>query len=389
MKRLHVINLEKMGGAEKVFLNLIKNHLDNDDIILCISNSIADEILQELQGSRVLFVNRMFNSIPLKYPSFIRKSILQLKIEQQRADAVLFWDFIPHLARKTIDGKYFYYDHGSSWRHPENKKTAEFFQKIDACISVSYASKRILQERFRLSIPIRVIRNTLPFPLDSVIQDKHSPTRKQLTLGTASRLVSLKCIGISILTIAKLRKLGYNARLLIAGKGPNEASLHQLIERLDITQHVIFLGFQQDLTEFYRSIDFYMSLSVSESFGLSSMDALYHGVPCIYSMIDGQAEVISNGLTGVGITPTLSPDEYRKQVGYSVETPYFSYDPLSDRLVNPKIVDSEDCVSAIDTIIKNKTYPVFIENIKEYMRSSINDENVSDKLNAFITEMSE
>ena len=44
MRKLHIINLEKMGGVERLFLQYIQDVTTNQDCIFCISNQIGPEI---------------------------------------------------------------------------------------------------------------------------------------------------------------------------------------------------------------------------------------------------------------------------------------------------------------------------------------------------------
>lgn len=389
MKRLHVINLEKMGGAEKIFLQYISHNNNGEDVIFCINNRTAEEISTQLNGKDITFVNRIFNSFSLKYPSFMRKIIFHKRIEKEKSDIVIFWDLVPRLSRKLINSKIVYYDHGSSWRIPCNEKTLHFFNLVDACIAVSYASKRIMEKRFKINAPITVIKNTIPKKMDEITRNRPLPSKDNLTLGTASRLVSLKGIGVSIMTLSELLKKGYTAKLYIAGKGPNEIALRKLTEKLNLQEYVFFIGFQKDLSIFYKSIDFYMSTSVSESFGLSCMDAISHGVPCIYSFIDGQVEVIKDGITGVGIKPRISPEEYYNLSGYKVETPFFSYDPTKDELVLPTVVSHLDCFNAIDKIIEENKYKSYLNNIQNHMNSTDNNESVVNSINSFFSELTQ
>lgn len=108
MKRLHVINLEKMGGAEKIFLQFLTNTTSGSDSVLCISNHIGPEIARELGKTPLIFANRIIPNSTLKYPVFMRKAALLRKIERQQADLVIFWDFVPNLARKICGSKTIY-----------------------------------------------------------------------------------------------------------------------------------------------------------------------------------------------------------------------------------------------------------------------------------------
>ncbi len=70
MRKLHIINLEKMGGVERLFLQYIQDVTTNQDCIFCISNQIGPEIAQHLTGRKVTFVNRILNNYPIKFPPF-------------------------------------------------------------------------------------------------------------------------------------------------------------------------------------------------------------------------------------------------------------------------------------------------------------------------------
>ncbi|MBD8454807.1 glycosyltransferase [Serratia rubidaea] len=364
MKRLHVINLEKMGGAEKIFLQFLHNATAGSDSILCISNKIGPEIASELGDTPVLFANRIINDRALKYPVFLRKSALLRKIERQRADLVIFWDFVPNLARKIRNSKTIYYDHGCSWRFPLNAKTLGFFEKVDGCIAVSFASKRVLEERFKLTCPIEIVSNCVPPP--TTISPKTVAPTTRVVLGTASRLVSLKGIGVSILTLHTLRQKSIDAELYIAGKGPDEAKLRELVTKLGVEKYVHFLGFQQDLTSFFDRIDFYISSPVTEPFGLSCMEALYHTVPVIFPLIDGQPEVIPDGECGTGITPTLSFEQYRLLTGIEIDFPHYVFNTTTKKMMPPLVLAPEDCAQKILDILEQKRYMTFSNNALQH-----------------------
>lgn len=366
MKRLHVINLDKMGGAEKIFLQFLTNSTSGRDSILCISNKVGAEIARELGDTPFLFANRIVQSRKLKYPVFMRKAALLRKIEQQRADLVIFWDFVPNLARKIRGSKTIYYDHGCSWRFPLNHKTLGFFEKVDGCIAVSYASKRVMEERFKLTCPIEIVSNCVPPPAAVVI--KKTEPANVVRLGTASRLVSLKGIGVSILTLQALLQMNIAAELYIAGKGPDEENLQALVTRLGLQQQVHFLGFQQDLTDFYSKIDFYISSPVTEPFGLSCMEALYQGVPVIFPLIDGQPEVIPNGKCGIGIAPTLTFAQYQSLTGIQIDFPHQVFNTVTQQMMDPLVLSPTECAQQIANLLAQKHYLTMSHNALQHAR---------------------
>ena len=190
MRKLHIINLEKMGGVERLFLQYIQDVTTNQDCIFCISNQIGPEIAQHLTGRKVTFVNRILNNYPIKFPPFLRKYALQTKTWLANPEAIIVWDLVPVFVAKPTRGKVIYYDHGCSWRYPHNKKTMNFFAALDGTISASYASKRVMELRFNLSCPSQVLINRILPPANIFTGDK--PLTAPLRLGIAARLVGLK-----------------------------------------------------------------------------------------------------------------------------------------------------------------------------------------------------
>ncbi|PHI28050.1 glycosyltransferase [Budvicia aquatica] len=377
MKTLHVINLGKLGGVERLFLEYINGENAKNDQILCIGDHIGEEIFSQLKNKNIRFANRICSTLKIKYPSFIRKYVLKRKIEQANADLVIVWDLVLSLPAKPSKGKIVYYDHGCSWRYKHNKKTLQFFAMLDGCLAASIASKRVMQLRFNLPCDIYVIANRIVVPQNI----DHSPRNigHQIRLGTASRLVGLKGISVSILTIKELVERGVDISLVIAGKGPDQEHLEELVNKLNLQNHVKFLGFQSDLSDFFNNIDIYMSTPITEPFGLSCMEALYYGVPVIFPMIDGQPEVILDKYCGIGLIPKVTPEEHYADTGINVDFPHEIYDPINDCLSEALVLSHIECADAIENIINNH-YKEYRKNAFNYVDESFQHNKFKDEL---------
>jgi N-acetyl-alpha-D-glucosaminyl L-malate synthase BshA len=88
------------------------------------------------------------------------------------------------------------------------------------------------------------------------------------------------------------------AKLLLVGDGPEISIVSQLVEKLHIQEHVLFLGKQENVEELYSISDLMLLLSEKESFGLVALEAMACGVPCIGTNVGGIPEVIINGENG-------------------------------------------------------------------------------------------
>ncbi|MET4863039.1 glycosyltransferase [Morganella morganii] len=386
MKVAHLINLSGFGGVEKRFSMFIENsHFDNT--IICCSNKIDDKISNLFHDKKIIFANRVLNNFDVKYPTALRKKVLVSKINKLQPDVLVIWDFMPRIDLSKIKCKKIYYDCGCGWRYPKNTKTEDFFKNIDSVISNSNASKRIIQLRYNFNKDIKVVLNKLNMPISPEPRNKPDAG---IVLGTASRLVGIKGIGISILTVKELLDNGVNAFLIIAGDGDNREELERLTESLSLQNNIMFIGYQSDLTDFYEEIDIYLSTPVTEAFGLSCIEAMSHGIPVIYPFIDGQPEAIKNGYSGIAIKPTLLPDEYKEKTKITIDFPYDVYNPTDDKLTSIKLISPSDCRVAIQHVVNNyhelsqnaltwskntMDFPFFINEFESAIANSVMKEN--------------
>lgn len=88
------------------------------------------------------------------------------------------------------------------------------------------------------------------------------------------------------------------AKLLLVGEGPELAKIQQKIDTLGLSDKVLFLGKQEDVTQIISLADVLLLPSEKESFGLVALEAMACGVPTIGSTAGGIPELVSHGETG-------------------------------------------------------------------------------------------
>jgi N-acetyl-alpha-D-glucosaminyl L-malate synthase BshA len=96
------------------------------------------------------------------------------------------------------------------------------------------------------------------------------------------------------------------ARLLIAGDGPDRDHAMATASDLGCHEQVEWLGNQdrEELEKVLADADLFLSASETESFGLSMLEAMSCGVPCVSTDVGGVSEVF--GETGA-LTPLNDP----------------------------------------------------------------------------------
>ena len=98
------------------------------------------------------------------------------------------------------------------------------------------------------------------------------------------------------------------ARLLLLGDGPDREHALAVADDLGCSHRVEHLGVRDDLENILPQADLFLSASQTESFGLSILEAMSCGVPCVSTDVGGVAEVVgdSGRLVPLGDTDAMA-----------------------------------------------------------------------------------
>ncbi len=142
--------------------------------------------------------------------------------------------------------------------------------------------------------------------LDRFFQEARLADSRRPMIGTAARLAPMKGLTYLIEAVAELDRRGMPCDLKIAGDGPSRDELISLTARLGLSERVTFLGQQEDMPSFYRSIDIFALPSLAEGLPLSLLEAMATGLPVVSTTLSGIREVVESGLTGLLVPPRSS-----------------------------------------------------------------------------------
>ncbi|HEX6593477.1 MAG TPA: N-acetyl-alpha-D-glucosaminyl L-malate synthase BshA [Bacillota bacterium] len=98
-------------------------------------------------------------------------------------------------------------------------------------------------------------------------------------------------------TFNKIRN-NVKAKLLLVGDGPECKNTFQLVNKLQLSDSVLYLGKQKNVSDLLSIADLKLLLSTKESFGLVLLEAMACEVPCIGTNVGGIPEVINHNETG-------------------------------------------------------------------------------------------
>lgn len=346
---VHVVNLSDFGGVERLLSDNFLFNQDAQHTIINTSNQINPALAQF--DTEVCYSTRIIQHKPWQYPAFLRKKALWHKIKKLNPSHVVIWNQIVSLADKPDDIKAIYYDHGAAWELNDNAKVRRFFHEIDGCISVSLASKKILQHRFSPNGNIAVVLNGVKMPPHNLAHPKqYSESMTELVIGCAARLTPLKALGILPLIAEQLNQRNIHARFILAGDGEEQPALEALIQKKNLSAQFEFRGFVRDMASFYQDINLYISPSAHETCSLSCIEAMSYGVPVIASNIDGQPEIVENGVTGYCIPALLDQDDYCQQTGMAAPFNNVIYYPDNDRIDKARLMSPVAAAEKIQSL---------------------------------------
>jgi len=89
-----------------------------------------------------------------------------------------------------------------------------------------------------------------------------------------------------------------NAKLVLAGSGPNTEKLKKQCIKLEIEDNVIFLGQRNDVNDLMKMADILVSASQREGLPTNVIEGLATGIPGIVSNCRGNRDLINNGING-------------------------------------------------------------------------------------------
>lgn len=130
-----------------------------------------------------------------------------------------------------------------------------------------------------------------------------APERGGLVVGTVKTLAPKYGIDTLLRAFRLLVDRGVEVeRLVIAGDGPDRASLEALARTLGIDARVRFVGPvpHAEVPSVLRGLDIFVAASRldSESFGVAVVEASACGLPVVVSRVGGLPEVVDDGVTG-------------------------------------------------------------------------------------------
>ncbi len=278
--------------------------------ILCMVN-----IGKKIQNEFDLINNHNF---PTEWAAFIAKKRLDIPVVWM-CNEPPFWFFHPELRRGI-----------SKLQWPLFEIIDKMAVKsIDEIVVLSHMAEKLVRKSY--SRPSTIVRSGVDIEPFQKMSGKNFRKEKDLEgnfiLLQVGTLSYYRRAQDSIMALSCLSKKYDNLKLLLLGKGSNEA-LKNLCRRLGVEDKVLFFGSIQDeeLPEIYAACDVFIFPALL-TWGIAVTEAMAAGKPVIVSKKSGASEIIEDNVNGfvidhakpmeiaVRIERLINDPELKKKIG--------------------------------------------------------------------------
>lgn len=182
--------------------------------------------------------------------------------------------------------------------------TRGYLKNMDGVIAPSERVEALL-ERYGVKIPIRVIPTGVD--IKSMNEADNRDIRAELDIDkdapvilTLSRIAAEKKIDHILDVMPDIIEEFPKVKLVIAGDGPDVKMLKEHVERLTLEDYVIFTGAipHEDVGNYYKMADLFVSASDTETQGLTYIEALAAGTQCVVYDTDYTEHVFDDEMYG-------------------------------------------------------------------------------------------
>lgn len=134
----------------------------------------------------------------------------------------------------------------------------------------------------------------------AAIRRKAGVQEGERLLCYVGRIAEEKALNIVIQGFARAHEKGLAVRLMVVGDGPDRDKLEALAESLGVAQNVYFAGKQPSASigDWYRAADGFVSASLSETQGMTFIEAMAAGLPLFARRDEVLADLLIEGKTG-------------------------------------------------------------------------------------------
>jgi len=203
--------------------------------------------------------------------------------------------------------------------------SAYFYHRI-ICVSNAVRKSLVMDYRFPESKTI-TIYNCVSVSEFYPSEQAGAAVRTRLGVGSdefllvcSARLSEIKRIDILLQAMARVLRDGVRCKCVIVGDGPLRERLLEQARHMNLSGHVFFEGFQEDVRPYLQASSAFVLTSRAEGLPLAILEAMACGLPGVVTDVGGNAEAITHNVHGL-VVPPGSPEAVAEAISYLVTHP--------------------------------------------------------------------
>ena len=354
------------GGIEKQLIEMANNMTTKGHhICLCIINHRYEEELLEKINEKVIIekFDRNENSnhklqFMLRFAKIVKDKNIQI-IHCQEPTGVIF-SFIAKRMNPGVKIIETIHDIGESRLYSKSVlKTADLicdkYIAISECVRKEIIDRRINDEKIEIitdavnTKEYQQIINRNIKRAANCIQGIDNIWEKRLKIGNVARFFPEKKgqdVLVRAIEILKIKYPNIHCSLaggIYRGQEENWGKLEKYISDHNLNNNVLLCGNVDNIPDFLSTIGIFVLPSIYEGFGISLIEAMSMGIPCVASNIDGPREIIKDSSLGVLAEPGNAQDLADK-IDYVIE----NYETFNREKIAKYISDNYDIGAMVD-----------------------------------------
>lgn len=188
-------------------------------------------------------------------------------------------------------------------------------RKVDLFIAVSeFIARQTMRDFAVARRRIRVVLNATDIARFRPRPERKPELRRELfgfedehvVITLAANMRPAKRQGMAVEAFAEVLARAPQARLVLAGDGPDRPQITELVRARGLEDHVRILYGDNDVALIYAASDIALLPSVSEGLPGGGIEAIATGLPLVATPNGGTPEVYEDGISGVSVTDQTS-----------------------------------------------------------------------------------
>lgn len=295
MNILILVSSLNFGGAEKqavIDANLLSDKYNV--FIMAFEDGPLRSILNE-NVTCVVLQKAGYISTAKKLSKFLRDNNIELIHSSLFAPMI-----ISSIAGTLANVPVYWHFHSHEYDIPLHSKLAFIVAaRFPAIKKISFVNRELidyLKKRFFLpDDKLLLLYNSTGLTIERTDAKADAP----VIIGFVGRVIKLKRVQflIEIAEYLKSKKVE-NFQILIVGDGDEKDRLLSLAKEKQLSDKVIFVGFKNNIEDYYRIFDLFVMPSEEECLSIALIDSGIAGMPAVAFDVGGNCEIVKNGSTG-------------------------------------------------------------------------------------------